>query len=146
MRAVVFAPALASLLRSRGASIAVILAASAQVVLELLHLPGYSCPLLTATGISCPGCGLKRATAALAHGDFSRMLELHAFAPALAVGLILVAAAAVLPGSWREVFINRIAAFERRTGLTMVVLMALVAYWVVRVVIQTVPSAHHSGT
>lgn len=35
------------------------------------------CPLASVFGVPCPGCGLTRATLALAHGDLSRALELH---------------------------------------------------------------------
>jgi len=35
------------------------------------------CPLASVFGVPCPGCGLTRATLALAHGDLEHALELH---------------------------------------------------------------------
>jgi hypothetical protein len=35
------------------------------------------CPLASVLGVPCPGCGLTRATLALAHGDLGHALELH---------------------------------------------------------------------
>jgi len=39
------------------------------------HLP--FCPMASVFGVPCPGCGLTRATLALAHGDVQHALELH---------------------------------------------------------------------
>src|SRR4051812_19524703 len=41
----------------------------------VLRLP--FCPLASVLGVPCPGCGLTRATLALAHGDLKHALELH---------------------------------------------------------------------
>lgn len=35
------------------------------------------CPMRNTFGIPCPGCGLTRATVALAHGDFASALHFH---------------------------------------------------------------------
>jgi hypothetical protein len=42
------------------------------------------CPLASVLGVPCPGCGLTRATLALAHGELSHALELHPLAFVLA--------------------------------------------------------------
>ena len=41
----------------------------------LFRLP--FCPLARVLGVPCPGCGLTRATLALAHGELQHALELH---------------------------------------------------------------------
>lgn len=42
------------------------------------------CPLASVFGVPCPGCGLTRATLALAHGELVHALELHPLVPVLA--------------------------------------------------------------
>ena len=49
--------------------------------------PPFACPLLTATGIPCPFCGMTRAVVAAMHGD---VLGSLAFNPA---GLLVIALA-----------------------------------------------------
>lgn len=43
--------------------------------ITLFRLP--FCPLASVLGVPCPGCGLTRATLALAHGELRHALELH---------------------------------------------------------------------
>lgn len=53
------------------------------------------CPLASIAGIPCPGCGLTRATLALAHGDVQHAFALHPLVFVLAplfVGAVLNAA------------------------------------------------------
>ncbi|WP_016907061.1 DUF2752 domain-containing protein [Streptomyces xiaopingdaonensis] len=51
------------------------------------NTPGHypACPLLTFTGVYCPGCGGLRAAHALAHGDVPAALGANAFAVVLVV-------------------------------------------------------------
>ncbi len=44
-------------------------------LLLLYHI--WGCPIKAWTGISCPGCGMTRAWAALLHGDFYVALHFH---------------------------------------------------------------------
>jgi hypothetical protein len=51
-------------------------------------LPGMPCPLRALTGIPCPTCFLTRATAAALTGNLAESVQLHAFGPIAAAGLI----------------------------------------------------------
>ena len=51
-------------------------------------LPGIPCPLRALTGIPCPTCFLTRATAAALNGDLAGAVQLHAFGPLAAGGLL----------------------------------------------------------
>jgi uncharacterized protein DUF2752 len=65
-----------------------LLAAAAFVLLGEVPLTGGGfvvCAFKRTTGISCPGCGMTRAMAALARGDLWAALQLHPFAPLLLV-------------------------------------------------------------
>ena len=76
------------------------------------------------TGIPCPACFLTRATCASLRGDFSSALQLHAFGPLLAAGLVI----------WSLAALRR-----RRLGLARIkpwhlaaTALALGAYWALR--------------
>lgn len=54
--------------------------------------PGESTPCLiyAATGVSCPGCGMTRAAAAMLRGDWSATWRLHPLAPVITLqGLVV---------------------------------------------------------
>ena len=123
---------LASLLRDRRVSLVVAGVAAAQVAAVATGVGGWPCPVKSALGIPCPGCGLTRATLSLLGGEFAAAFRLHAFAPVLLLGLAAVAVAAALPAARREAFAAALARFERRTKAAYVVLGAMLLYWSVR--------------
>lgn len=127
-----FPPILSALWREKGLAWAIFAAASAQVVLVSAGLPGWPCPLRTATGVPCPGCGLSRATAALFRGDLSASLRTHAYAPLVILALLFTGLALLLPKDTRLALISRVETLERRTGVTALALVGLVVYWLVR--------------
>lgn len=104
----------------------------AQAGLTALGLPALPCPLHAATGFPCPGCGLSRAGAALLRGDAIEALRLHAFAPLLALGGLVVLAGIALPRPVRLRVGERLDAVESRTFVGGVLLVSLVVYWIVR--------------
>jgi len=54
------------------------------------------CPLASVLGVPCPGCGLTRATLALAHGDLEHALALHPLVLVLAPLFIWATASAAI--------------------------------------------------
>lgn len=70
-----------------GAVAVLILAALLEPHPEVVRLFGHDVPPLCAfsvvTGLSCPGCGLTRSFAFLAHGDLRASLAMHPLGPAL---------------------------------------------------------------
>jgi hypothetical protein len=119
-------------MEQRVAVLALLAIGLVQTVLVALRLPGWPCAFRQATGIPCPGCGLSRALASLLHGDVSRALAFHAFAPvAVACGLLL-AASVVLRDAPRQRLAARVAAFESSTGIAVWLAAAFLVYWVVR--------------
>ena len=127
-----FSPTLARLLQRRSLALAICVAAGAQALLVRLGLPAWPCPFAHAFGVACPGCGLSRATLALVGGDWRAALVIHAYAPLLLVALLLFVGASLLPARPRAALVNCVAAVERRTGLTAVLTVGLIAYWLAR--------------
>ncbi|WP_437322267.1 DUF2752 domain-containing protein [Sorangium sp. So ce394] len=91
------------------------------------------CPFAIVTRHPCPGCGLTRATLALAHGHVSEALRLHPLSPIMAP-LVLAALAYNAAVYVKD---GRIAATESvqgawvtRLGVALAILM--VAVWVAR--------------
>ena len=122
----------AALLRSRPAAALLAGLAALQLVLTACGLPGWPCPLLHALGIPCPGCGLSRAALELLRGEWRASLSHHAFAPVLLVALPVIGGASLLPEALRLPLIDTVERLERRTGLTALLLVALVLYWIAR--------------
>jgi hypothetical protein len=132
LRSAWFYPAFSTLLANRTEGLILVGAGSLQLGLGLLHLPGWICPFKALFGIPCPGCGLTAAIGELLHGKVLDSLHTHAFALVFLVGLLLIAAAALLPETLRKRFAAAMARFESRTGLTAWVLLGLMLYWVIR--------------
>jgi hypothetical protein len=128
----VFQPALSSVLWHRATALMIAAMAFVQVILGWFHLPGWTCPAWAATGYPCPGCGLTRATVALLHWDLHAMARLHLFAPAALAAFAFVVAAGVLPTPMRRRLMASLETVERSTGVTMLLLVALVVYWITR--------------
>jgi hypothetical protein len=128
-------PVLAQVMERRATGL--VIGAMAAVHLGLMHweLPAWPCPVRHTLGIPCPGCGLSRAIAALLRGDWRTALARHAFAPIVLAALVLLVGMALLPEPVRRRGISGVARFERHTGLTALLLVALMVYWLVRLLV-----------
>jgi Protein of unknown function (DUF2752) len=122
----------ASLLRSRPAAALLAGIAALQLGLAVRGLPGWPCPFLHGLGIPCPGCGLSRAAIELLRGQWRAALSHHAFAPILLVAVAMIGGASLLPEGLRLRLIDGVERLERRSGLTALVLVGLVLYWIAR--------------
>lgn len=128
-------PVLAPVMQNRITGLFVVGAAGVQTGLTVLDWPGWTCPFLHVLGIPCPGCGLSRATVMLLEGDWRAALSLHAFAPVFLVAFLLIAASLALPKKQRGWLISRLESVERRTGITAILLVSLMAYWLTRLLL-----------
>jgi hypothetical protein len=93
------------------------------------------CPLRRFTGLPCPGCGMTRAFAHLAKGEWTAAVHDHPLAPALAAELALLWAAwgGAAAGLLRPV---RFAATELPLLAHLAVMVAL---WLGRMATGTLP-------
>ncbi len=106
--------------------------AAVQIGLIALGLPGWPCPLMTVTGHACPGCGLTRAAVALLRGQWQTALTLHAFAPIFLALSLAIGLSWLLPKAHRSQLIDAVAKLESRTGLTAILFIIFLLYWLIR--------------
>jgi hypothetical protein len=124
-----FSPALASLMEKRRHSLFLGGVVTLQFGLVTAGLPGWPCPFKAAFGIPCPGCGLSTSVSCLFHGDWQGAFATHAFAPIFLIGLVFVLAVSILPEAPRSIIVQKIAALEKRTGITTLFMISLMCYW-----------------
>jgi len=127
-----YTPAFSSLLENRREGLLIAGAGVLHLGLSLAGLPGWECPFLAVTGIPCPGCGLTHATMQFLRGDVISSLQTHAFAPILLFALAVMFFALILPEKYRQALIATVKGVEMRSGLTSLLLSALMLYWCVR--------------
>lgn len=128
-------PILAPILESRITSLAIVGAAILHTGLVILDLPSWPCPVRHSLGIPCPGCGLSRAITALLHRDWETSLNFHAFAPFFLLALMLMACVILLPPPPRRWIIHQVEVIEQHTGITAILLVGLVFYWLARLLV-----------
>ena len=139
---------LATLLADR--KIAAILSAAAFfiVILKMAGLAGWQCPVDTAIGRSCPGCGLTRALVALMGGNWQVAVQTHLLAPVAAVAMALLATVAILPAAHGRKIAAAVAVMESRSGIGLLVISTAVVQWIGRLVgywYGTLTGDHDSG-
>ncbi len=124
----------ANLLESRTETAAIVGFGVIHIGASLAGISLWQCPILAATGVPCPGCGLTRATMQLLHGDIAASIQTHAFAPIFMIALILMGLVLVLPNSTSQKIISSVRRLEARNGLTAWVLSSLMLYWALRLI------------
>ena len=133
-----FVPVLGHMIRSRAAVVAISVFTVVHVGLCLLALPTFPCTFHTATGLSCPGCGITRSVSHFVTGHWRKALAFHPFGPPLLAGFLLVAVCALLPRGKRLAAADGIERIERRTGLSGAVLLLAALYGIGRLAWQVV--------
>ena len=134
-RAIVFPPVFSSILRHRQLGVAIGGLAFLQLLLVFSRLPSWPCPFFHASGLPCPGCGMTRATLLLFQGEWRQAFTMHAFAPVFLLALIVITACAIAPRNYVSRLADRAELLERYTGITALILIGLVLYWLARLLI-----------
>ncbi len=127
-----YAPAFSSVLENRSETLFIAGIGAMHFGLRFAGLQGWRCPILAATGVPCPGCGLTRAMIEFVHGDFAQSFQTHAFAPIFILALLAIIAVLVLPETQRRNLLAVISSLETRNGVTAWVFFSLVFYWAFR--------------
>jgi hypothetical protein len=131
-----YKPILAPLLKNRSLCIAITGATILHLSLVISGLPSWQSPIHSIFGIPDPGCGLSRAIITLLRGDWWTSLTFHAFASLFIIALTLITLNAILPSLPRDKLAAWVEGVERRTGLTAILLVGLVVYWLARLLIM----------
>lgn len=126
-----FAP-VSPLLRDKKFALVIAGTVGVQIALVSLSLPGWECPFFRVTGIPCPGCGLTRAVILLLKGDLQASLRFHAFAPIVLLSAVALVLVLLLPRSITQPAISKMEMLEQQTGLTVIILVGLILYWLAR--------------
>ena len=127
-------PIFSTILESRVETAAIVGFGVVHLGLGMMGLSFWNCPILAATGVPCPGCGLTRATMQLFHGNILDSLQTHAFAPIFLMALLLMITVLVLPNSARIKIISFVNRLETRNGITAWVFTSLMFYWAFRLI------------
>lgn len=127
-----FTPVLAPLLRQGGTLRVLAAAGLIQLVSAAADVCGWSCPVKSVLGVPCPGCGLSTAVMLLVKGDLHNALRLHAAAPLVLTGMMLLSAGSLLPAAWRRQAAQGVARVEQLTGMIPFLVVGGVIYWVAR--------------
>ena len=128
----IFAPVLGPLMQRRWIIALLSTAVGAMVALTAMGITTWQCPLRSALGMPCPGCGLTRAMVLFIQGHWHASISLHAFAPVvLAIGMLL-AAGSTLPQRLQQKMIAHVIVFEKRTGITALLIFSALIYWILR--------------
>lgn len=127
-------PILSNLLANRPTCLAIIGGLGLHSGLVMAGLPGWICPIRANLGVPCPGCGLSRAIASLLRGDWESSLTYHAFAPLFLIAFGLIVITVLLPAALQTRFIQWIERVESYTGVTSILLILFVFYWLARLI------------
>lgn len=122
----------ASLLADRRVAVCISGAAALHFGASAAGFGGWPCQVLSTLGVRCPGCGLSRAAGLLVRGEIGRALATHAFAPVFVVALGMLFVAAVVGVERRARLVGKVRHLELRTGISVWLLAALLAYWLAR--------------
>lgn len=129
-----FTPVLGPLLQNR---VIIVLLASVALALVALTATGikvWQCPVSSTLGVIGPGCGLTRAMVLLIQGHWQASFHMHAFAPIFLIGVMLLTIISIAPKKFRQKAIRWTTEFEKRTGVVAVLMMAMLTYWIFRII------------
>jgi hypothetical protein len=129
-----FTPVLAPTLQNRWLVLILTVLGLSQIGLAASELGGWQCPINSALGVTCPGCGLTTAITMLLKGDWLNALRMHAFAPLVLIVLILMSVAGILPIRYQRQLSTGIESIEKHTGVLAFGLMGMIAYWLLRLI------------
>ena len=124
----IFAP----MLRERSISLGLILLGAILIGANVLGFSLWRCTFHDVTGMPCPGCGMTRGMTALVRGHWHEAWHWHPFTPLIALATLTLVVSALLGKAARTRLADFVEKFERRTGFTLIAILAMMGYGVWR--------------
>ena len=128
-----FTPVLAPMLQNRWLICIFVAFGVAQLMLVFFGLSGWQCPIYDTLGVICPGCGMTTAMTLLLQGHWQLAIQTHAFAPVILIVLMMMLVAMGLGSASLRKFSAGVERLERKSGITAILLLSMVVYWLLRV-------------
>ena len=99
----------------------------------IMGFHGWQCPINRSFGVICPGCGMTTAMKLLVDRQWTAAIETHAFAPLFLVIMTVMAIAVILPTGYLGKLSRGITVVEKSTGISAIILLIMLLYWLLRV-------------
>ena len=128
-----FRPVLAPLLHNRWLICTFVAFGIAQLLLVFFEFRGWQCPIYETLAVNCPGCGLTTAMTMLVQGQWKLAVQAHAFAPVILIVFMMMTIAIGLPSAYLRKFSFCVERLEQKTGITAILLLSMVIYWLLRI-------------
>lgn len=128
-------PWMAAMLRDRRLCLMLLFASGLIAAAQVAGISLWRCPFHWSTGLPCPGCGMTRGIVSLIGGRWHEAWAHHPFAIVFLAGWLVFFGVTILPPRQRSAVIERIAAMEKATGITMLVLVLFAVYGLTRTVL-----------
>ncbi len=103
------------------------------LLMSMLSVSVWSCPVLRICKVPCPGCGLTRSMKFLLCGDVINSIRYHPLGLAALLSGIVLTAGAMLPRRARVLLAQFVSPIERKIRLHGVLLIALIFLWILRI-------------
>jgi hypothetical protein len=134
IRSAFSSPVLELMMRNRRVTVLLATVTVVQVLLTTAGVLAWQCPVKSALGLECPTCGLTRAMVLFVRGHWKAALDLHAFAPLFSGAGIILVVSSILPAGLQQKAADQIAAFERRSGISGLLMISIPVYWILRII------------
>lgn len=95
---------------------------------------GIDCPIRSAFGVQCPGCGITRCVTALGEGDVLGAMRYNSLVAAVAVGLVLFCGYGLLAPRRASTMMGQVWVHQKMT--TWVVVSVIILFTIGRNVIN----------
>ena len=96
----------------------------------------WTCYFYEYTGVECFGCGMTRAFSSLFTGNILNGINYHPFVIPLLVAWFIALITLISPRRIQQKIFNMVEVFEKKTGITIILILLFFLYGAFRMIIQ----------